>query len=96
MLAKADQIEAGSWDLSSMRFMVNAGEAVVSSTARAFIRLMESKGLPSGALKPAFGMVETCSGITWSKGFTLATTKDTDSFVNLGGCDSGWRDQGRG
>ena len=85
MLAKADQIEAGSWDLSSMRFMVNAGEAVVSSTARAFIRLMESKGLPSGALKPAFGMVETCSGITWSKGFTLATTKDTDSFVNLGG-----------
>ena len=85
MLAKAEQIEAGSWDLSSMHFMVNAGEAVVSSTARAFIRLMESKGLPSGALKPAFGMVETCSGITWSTGFTLATTKDTDSFVSLGG-----------
>ncbi len=89
MLAKAEQIVAGSWDLSSMRFMVNAGEAVVSSTARAFIRLMESKGLPSGALKPAFGMVETCSGITWSTGFTLTTTKDTDSFVSLGGAIPG-------
>ena len=67
-----------------MRFMVNAGEAVVSATARRFLALLQPFGLPDNALRPAFGMVETCSGITWSAGFSLAQTADSDSFVSLG------------
>lgn len=72
------------WDLSCMRFMVNAGEAIVSKTARRFIELLEKFSLPVDALRPAFGMVETCSGITWSRGFSLSNSRDDDAFVDLG------------
>lgn len=84
MLDREQQLLSRSWDLSCMRFMVNAGEAVVSATARRFLTLLQQFGLPEDALRPAFGMVETCSGITWSKGFRLQDTSDTDSFVSLG------------
>ncbi len=84
VLDSEEKIRAGEWDLSSMRFLVNAGEPIVARTARKFLRVMESRGLPSDALRPAFGMSETCSGITWSLGFTLAETTDDQPFVSLG------------
>jgi acyl transferase domain-containing protein/acyl-CoA synthetase (AMP-forming)/AMP-acid ligase II/NADP-dependent 3-hydroxy acid dehydrogenase YdfG/acyl carrier protein len=84
LLDRREQLESRRWDLSCMRFMVNAGEAVVSATARRFITLLQQFGLPADALRPAFGMVETCSGITWSRGFRLEDTSDADAFVALG------------
>ncbi|HEY0964066.1 MAG TPA: SDR family NAD(P)-dependent oxidoreductase [Pseudomonadales bacterium] len=84
LLDREQQLATRSWDLSCMRFMVNAGEAVVSATARRFIALLQRFGLPDTALRPAFGMVETCSGITWSRGFRLEDTADSDLFVSLG------------
>lgn len=84
MLDRQQELLSRSWDLSCMRFMVNAGEAVVSATARSFLTLLQQFGLPGDALRPAFGMVETCSGITWSTGFRLQGTSDTDTFVSLG------------
>ena len=84
LLDRQQQLLSRQWDLSCMRFMVNAGEAVVSATARRFLALLQPFGLPENALRPAFGMVETCSGITWSAGFRLEQTSDSDSFVSLG------------
>lgn len=84
LLDRQQQLMSRQWDLSCMHFMVNAGEAVVSATARRFLALLQPFGLPENALRPAFGMVETCSGITWSAGFSLAQTSDSDSFVSLG------------
>lgn len=84
LLDRRAELPARSWDLTCMRFMVNAGEAVVSATARRFIALLQQFGLPDNALRPAFGMVETCSGITWSPGFNLQDTADSDMFVSLG------------
>ncbi|MGB4247810.1 MAG: beta-ketoacyl synthase N-terminal-like domain-containing protein, partial [Pseudohongiellaceae bacterium] len=84
LLDRQEQLLSRRWDLSCMRFMVNAGEAVVSATARRFLTLLQPFGLPETALRPAFGMVETCSGITWSTGFKLQETSDTDLFVSLG------------
>lgn len=83
-LERAKEVEEGKWDLSSMRFLVNAGEPVVARTARGFIRLLQRHGLPTTALRPAFGMSETCSGITWSRGLTLENTTDETPFVDLG------------
>lgn len=88
-LEKADLIQQENWDLSCMRFMVNAGESVVARTARAFLKLFESKKLPMDAMRPAFGMVETCSGITWSRGFTLENSTDDQPFVCLGPTNPG-------
>lgn len=89
LLDRQEQIQSRHWDLSSMRFMVNAGEAVVSATARRFLTLLKPFALPEDALRPAFGMVETCSGITWSNGFSLSDTADSDMFVSLGPVNPG-------
>ncbi|MBF0238361.1 MAG: SDR family NAD(P)-dependent oxidoreductase [SAR324 cluster bacterium] len=82
---RAGEISQRQWDLSSMGFLVNAGEQIVAKTARKFLKLLQSYGMPSHALRPAFGMSETCSGITWSEGFTLENSSDDTSFVELGG-----------
>nr|MDQ2694221.1 SDR family NAD(P)-dependent oxidoreductase [Pseudomonadota bacterium] len=81
---RAAEIDAQPWDLSPLRFLVNAGEQIVARTARHFLRLLGRHGLPADALRPAFGMSETCSGITWSAGFTLDNSADGMAFVELG------------
>lgn len=88
-LEKADRLKERDWDLSSMRFMVNSGEAVVSRTAKAFLELAKPTGLPSTAMRPAFGMVETCSGIVWSSGLVADSLTGDESFVCLGRCNPG-------
>ncbi len=81
---KASEIGERKWDLSSMRFLVSAGEAVVAKTARRFLRLFAAHGLAPDSIVPAFGMSETCSGISWSDSFSLSTSSDEDIFVDVG------------
>jgi acyl-CoA synthetase (AMP-forming)/AMP-acid ligase II/thioesterase domain-containing protein/NAD(P)-dependent dehydrogenase (short-subunit alcohol dehydrogenase family)/acyl carrier protein len=81
---QADAIARGRWDLSSLRFILNGGEAIVSKTARRFLSLLAPHGLPACAMRPAWGMSETSSGVTSSDRFALATTADTDPFVEVG------------
>jgi acyl-CoA synthetase (AMP-forming)/AMP-acid ligase II/NADP-dependent 3-hydroxy acid dehydrogenase YdfG/acyl carrier protein len=80
-----DPHEPRAWDLSCMRFLVNAGEMIVARTARQFLQALARFGLPRDAIRPAFGMSETCSGITWSHAFSLDSTNDETRFVELGG-----------
>ena len=80
----ADHINAGSWDLSEMTLMVNAGEAVVPKTARDFIKLLLPHGLPANSMCPAWGMSETCSGATWAEGYSLESSADNDPYVFVG------------
>jgi acyl-CoA synthetase (AMP-forming)/AMP-acid ligase II/thioesterase domain-containing protein len=69
-------------DLSRVRHIVSGGEAIVSSTATAFLDLLQPRGLHRGALWPAFGMTETCAGCTYSTDFPR---HDGDhAFANLG------------
>ncbi|AOX04319.1 AMP-dependent synthetase [Moorena producens PAL-8-15-08-1] len=81
---RAEEVTKRHWDLSSMKFLVNAGEAIVTKTARNFLKLLSSYGLSTKAIHPAFGMCETCSGITWSNRFSLESSSDQDKFVELG------------
>jgi acyl-CoA synthetase (AMP-forming)/AMP-acid ligase II/thioesterase domain-containing protein/acyl carrier protein/NADP-dependent 3-hydroxy acid dehydrogenase YdfG len=80
----APEIEKGSWNLSSLHFILNGGEAVVAKTARTFLKLLEPHGLPATSMHPAWGMSETCSGVTYSHNFSIHTTEDTDQFVEVG------------
>ena len=63
----ADEIAGGRWDLSSMRNVCNAGEAVVARTAHRFLELLTPHGLPADAMVPCWGMSETSSGVTYSR-----------------------------
>jgi amino acid adenylation domain-containing protein len=82
--ARKHEISQRDWDLSSMRFILNGGEAIVVKHAREFLELLAPKGLPTTAMHPAWGMAETCSGVVYSESFSLDSTKDDDSFVEIG------------
>ncbi len=72
------------WDLSSMRFVLNGGEAVVPKVARLFLQRLQAYGLSTDAMHPAWGMSETCSGVIYSDQFALDSTSDRDAFVEVG------------
>lgn len=72
------------WDLSSLRWMGNGAEAVVGKTARQFLQLLSPHGLAPNVVSPGYGMSETCSGIVHSQAFSLDSTNDSDSFVEVG------------
>jgi microcystin synthetase protein McyG len=60
------------WDLGRLRFLVNAGESISPYFVQAFAELLVPYGLRRDAVRPAFGMSETCSGITWAEGLRFA------------------------
>ncbi len=49
------------WDLSSLRAVLNGGEAIVPATAARFVALLTTFGMHSDALCPGWGMSETAS-----------------------------------
>ncbi|MGW2182501.1 SDR family NAD(P)-dependent oxidoreductase [Streptomyces sp. NPDC001732] len=59
-------MDGRSWDLSTLRHLCNAGEAVVSRTADRFLELLTRHGMPADAMRPCWGMSETSSGVTYS------------------------------
>ncbi|XVQ85646.1 SDR family NAD(P)-dependent oxidoreductase [Microbispora siamensis] len=63
---RAEAVRSGSWDLSALRHICNAGEAVVARTAERFMELLAPHGLPADAMRPCWGMSETSSGVTYS------------------------------
>ncbi len=56
-------------DLSCVRHIVSGGEANLVATGQRFLELLARYGLARSALRPAFGMTETCAGSIYSNGF---------------------------
>ena len=50
--------------ISSLKFIMNAGEQVTSETNDEFLKVLG--GLDSRVLQPAFGMAETCTCMTYN------------------------------
>jgi acyl-CoA synthetase (AMP-forming)/AMP-acid ligase II/NAD(P)-dependent dehydrogenase (short-subunit alcohol dehydrogenase family)/acyl carrier protein len=81
------KVDTRSWDLSSIKFFMNAGEQVTLPVVREFLRLTEPFGVPSDAIQPAFGMAEVCTCMTYQNHFSLdagARRIGTSAFVDLG------------
>ena len=81
---RLEQRPDAGWDLSSVAFLLNGGEAIVPRTARSFLSRLARHGLSGSAMVPAWGMSETCSGVTLNPRFDLGSTSDEDSFVDVG------------
>ncbi|WP_144486101.1 non-ribosomal peptide synthetase [Bacillus safensis] len=64
-----DDIRKGSWDLSTLTYIMNAAEAVVPKVTQRFMHMMGQHGLNRHAMVPAYGMSETSSAIVQSKKF---------------------------
>ncbi|HKY39964.1 MAG TPA: AMP-binding protein [Polyangiaceae bacterium] len=67
--ARESAIRHRRWDLSSLRFILNGGEAIVARHAQRFMSLLRAHGLRTDAMHPAWGMTETCSGVTYEHAF---------------------------
>ena len=82
---RSDALADRHWDLKALRFISNAGEAIVAKTARRFLTLLRPHGLPPTAMYPAWGMSETSSATTYWDNFLVETSSDDDPFVEVGG-----------
>jgi acyl-CoA synthetase (AMP-forming)/AMP-acid ligase II/acyl carrier protein len=60
-----------SWDLSSIKYFMNAGEQVTLSVVRDFLRMLAPFGVGPLAMQPAFGMAEVCTCMTYANDFSL-------------------------
>ncbi len=56
------------WDLSAIKALLTAGEAVSPDVCSAFVERLAPYGLPAHCIQPAFGMAETGSGTTYHLG----------------------------
>lgn len=72
------------WDLSKVRQVLNGGESIVARTARRFLAQLAEHGLRADAMRPAWGMSETSSGVVYGEGFGLASSTDQDVYVEVG------------
>ena len=54
-----------SWDLSCVKGLLSAGELIAYSTVTEFLEVTRPFGLRSESLISAFGMAETCSGVSY-------------------------------
>jgi len=72
------------WDLSSVSLMINAGEAVLMPTVLEFLERLKPYGLRTDAVKPCFGMSETCAPITVSLTVHRDMPVPESSFAPLG------------
>ena len=84
LVVNSEEVTRQRWDLGSLRFLMNGGEAIVPKLARRFLQLMEPYGLAPGAMRPTWGMSETCSASIWSHAFTRGSTSDSDQFAAVG------------
>jgi acyl-CoA synthetase (AMP-forming)/AMP-acid ligase II/aryl carrier-like protein len=72
------------WDLSALRFILNAGEAIQARTTRLFMDNLADCGLNSQAMKPCWGMSETCSGVTYDHQYDGRFADASAEFVSVG------------
>ncbi|HTE44131.1 MAG TPA: AMP-binding protein, partial [Gemmatimonadaceae bacterium] len=87
---RADELASRKRDLSSLGFILNAGEAIVAATTRRFLTRLIPHGLPETAMRPSWGMSETCSAETFAPPFRLESTSDADEFVVVGSPNPGF------
>ncbi|OKP87476.1 hypothetical protein A3842_06350 [Paenibacillus sp. P3E] len=66
---RLEQTVGRTWNLSAMRFILNAGEAITAKSCKLFLNKLQPFGLRSNAMFPTWGMSETCSGVIYSNTF---------------------------
>ena len=73
------------WDLRALERITNGGEQATLPVIRDFLRLTAPFGVTPQVMQPAFGMAESCTGITYNNHFNLATSVHRVAKSSLGG-----------
>ena len=83
IIDRAADLADRSWDLTSLRYVMNGGESIKARVARRFLTVLAPFGLPATAMHPGWGMSETSAGVVDTV-FSMADTSDDDRFVPVG------------
>lgn len=67
------------WNLSTMRFILNGGEAISSEQALLFLKNLSPFDLSEDCMHPSWGMSETCSGVAFSDSFFKNANKSNET-----------------
>jgi nonribosomal peptide synthetase DhbF len=62
------------WDLRAVKRITNGGEQATLPVIRDFLRLTAPFGVTPEVMQPAFGMAESCTGITYNNHFDLTAS----------------------
>ncbi|MQA26475.1 MAG: AMP-binding protein, partial [Micromonosporaceae bacterium] len=76
------------WDLSAVRTLVSGGEQITVPVMEEFLAAVEPFGVARGAFAPAWGMTETCTGITFGRYDDPGAVHRLDDQVTLVGVGS--------
>lgn len=61
------------WDLSCLKFAMNAGEQVTGTVVADFLGGLKPFGISEPVMQPAFGMAEVCTCMTYENQFSNST-----------------------
>jgi amino acid adenylation domain-containing protein len=79
------KVTGRAWDLSSMKFFMNAGEQVTLPVVREFLERVAPFGVRTRVMQPSFGMAEACTCMTYQNDFDLETGVHRVLKSSLGG-----------
>jgi acyl-CoA synthetase (AMP-forming)/AMP-acid ligase II/acyl carrier protein len=73
------------FDLSSLVYVINAGEQITLPVVEEFLRRTAPFGFSPAAMQPSFGMAEVCTTMTYRNGFSLESAAHRVDKASLGG-----------
>ncbi len=73
------------WNLTTMKFFMNAGEQVTLPVVRDFLERTAPFGVGPRAMQPAFGMAEVCTCMTYTNDFAVDTAVHRALKTSLSG-----------
>ncbi|WP_432407296.1 amino acid adenylation domain-containing protein [Wukongibacter sp. M2B1] len=77
-----EKMQGKKWDLSSMKCILNGGEAIVPRVAKDFLKILRQYKLDKKCMMPSFGMSETSSGILECKKYDVLSDNCGTLFVD--------------
>jgi len=78
-------VEGRKWDLSSVKFLMNAGEQVTLPVVSEFLRRTAPFGITPRMMQPSFGMAEACTCMTYTNDFSVQSGVHRFLKSTLGG-----------
>jgi acyl transferase domain-containing protein/acyl-CoA synthetase (AMP-forming)/AMP-acid ligase II/acyl carrier protein/short-subunit dehydrogenase involved in D-alanine esterification of teichoic acids len=87
LVAEALAADGGNanWDLSCLKFLMNAGEQVTPAAVGDFLERTARFGVRPVMMQPAFGMAEVCTCMTYTNDFSIETAVRFFDPTSLGG-----------
>ena len=82
---RLSQVPDASFDLSHVRYWMNAGEQVTRPVVTAFLDATARFGVPEHAMQPSFGMAEACTCMTFANDFDRDASVPWFTKSSLGG-----------